>query len=69
MYTALFSSQLYYRGRAVYLEFIYIAGTLLKEFKTKMASDAAGFQARLANLRDRVENFAETFPMPGYDDW
>jgi len=43
-------------------------GTLLKEFKTKMASDAA-YQARLADLRDRVENFAETFPMPGYDDW
>jgi len=43
-------------------------GTLLKEFKTKMASDAT-FQARLADLRDRVENFAETFPMPGYDDW
>jgi len=43
-------------------------GTLLKEFKTKMASDAA-YQARLTDLRDRVENFAETFPMPGYDDW
>jgi len=43
-------------------------GTLLKEFKTKMASDAT-YQARLADLRDRVENFAETFPMPGYDDW
>lgn len=43
-------------------------GTLLKEFKTKMASDVT-FQAKLADLRDRVENFAETFPMPGYDDW
>jgi len=43
-------------------------GTLLKEFKTKMATDA-GYQARLKDLRDRVEDFAETFPMPGYDDW
>merc|ERR1712157_114491 len=43
-------------------------GTMIKEFKTKMASDAT-YQARLADLRDRVENFAETFPMPGYDDW
>jgi len=43
-------------------------GTLLKEFKTKMASDAT-YQAKLADLRERVENFAETFPMPGYDDW
>jgi len=43
-------------------------GTLLKEFKTKMATDVT-FQARLADLRERVENFAETYPMPGYDDW
>ena len=44
------------------------SGPMIKEFKTKMGSDA-GFQARLSDLRNRVEDFAETFPMPGYDDW
>ena len=48
--------------------FLFCLGPMIKEFKTLMASDA-GFQARLSDLRNRVEDFAETFPMPGYDDW
>lgn len=54
-----------------------LASALLKDFKAKLDSydldaetkTADDFHTRLASLRDRVEDFAEAYPMPGYDDW
>jgi len=43
-------------------------GPLLKDFKNKMANDIS-FKAKLDELKERVEDFAEKFPMPGHDDW
>lgn len=39
----------------------------LQEFKSFLLSDE-GTQARLAELRQRVETFARAFPMPGFTD-
>lgn len=41
-------------------------GTLLKDFVATMKSDQ--FKGKIADLRSKVEIFAEKFPMPGYDD-
>jgi len=43
------------------------SGPLLKEFKATLEQDA--FKARIESLKERVGNFAEKFPMPGFDDW
>jgi len=42
-------------------------GTTLKEFKEALAGQS--FRPMLDDLKSRVETFAETFPMPGHDDW
>uniref|UniRef100_A0A452HJ95 glycine hydroxymethyltransferase n=1 Tax=Gopherus agassizii TaxID=38772 RepID=A0A452HJ95_9SAUR len=41
--------------------------TKLQDFKSFLLSDAAT-QSRLADLRQRVETFARSFPMPGFQD-
>ncbi|KAM9115658.1 LOW QUALITY PROTEIN: serine hydroxymethyltransferase, mitochondrial [Pangshura tecta] len=41
--------------------------TKLQDFKSFLLSDAAT-QSRLAELRQRVETFARSFPMPGFQD-
>ncbi|XP_076439940.1 serine hydroxymethyltransferase-like [Babylonia areolata] len=43
-------------------------GPLLKEFKAKLEEDA-GFAGKLKALKQKVEDFAVQFPMPGYDEW
>lgn len=43
-------------------------GPLLKEFKAKVEEDE-GVRAKIKDLKQRVENFAIGFPMPGFDDW
>lgn len=43
-------------------------GPLLKEFKTKIEEDPE-VRAKVKVLKDQVEVFAVTFPMPGFDDW
>jgi len=40
---------------------------LFEEFKMKLVVDT-GYQARLQDLRNRVVAFAQSFPMPGYDE-
>ena len=40
---------------------------MLKDFKATLAT--AEYQTRIENLKLKVEEFAMTFPMPGYDDW
>ncbi|XP_054155058.1 serine hydroxymethyltransferase-like [Oppia nitens] len=42
-------------------------GVLLKDFFATMNSDK--FKAKILELREKVEAFAETFPMPGYDKY
>lgn len=42
-------------------------GPLLKDFKAKL--ETPEFKEKIQNLKQRVENFAIGFPMPGYDDW
>lgn len=43
-------------------------GPLLKEFKAKVEEDE-GVRAKIKDLKERVEKFAVTFPLPGFDDW
>jgi len=43
------------------------SGPLLKDFKATLATPE--YQTRIQNLKAKVEEFAVTFPMPGYDDW
>jgi len=43
------------------------SGPLLREFKATLEQDA--FKAKIESLKERVGNFAEKFPMPGFDDW
>lgn len=43
-------------------------GSLLKDFKAKVQEDE-DTKAKIKALKQRVENFAVAFPMPGYDDW
>ena len=42
-------------------------GPTMKDFRTKLAEDEK-VKAKIANLRQEVENFALSFPMPGFDD-
>lgn len=42
-------------------------GQLLKDFKEKMQRPE--FQEKIKVLREKVENFAVQFPMPGFDDY
>ncbi|KAL8597452.1 Serine hydroxymethyltransferase, cytosolic [Nucella lapillus] len=42
-------------------------GPLLKEFKEKLAEGP--FFKKLQALKQKVENFAIQFPMPGFDEW
>ncbi len=42
-------------------------GILLKDFTATMNSDQ--FKPKIASLRDKVEEFAEKFAMPGYEDY
>ncbi|KAL3872326.1 hypothetical protein ACJMK2_040257 [Sinanodonta woodiana] len=44
------------------------SGPTLKEFKTKLMEDSE-IRAQVSTLRKKVEEFAVTFPMPGYDTW
>ena len=43
-------------------------GPLLKEFKAKIDEDE-GVRAKIKDLQQRVEKFATSFPLPGFDDW
>lgn len=43
-------------------------GPVFQEFKTKMEEDPAVI-AKIKALKQKVENFAVKFPMPGYDSW
>ncbi|KAK7113554.1 serine hydroxymethyltransferase, cytosolic-like [Littorina saxatilis] len=43
-------------------------GPLIKEFKAKIDEDPA-VRAKIMALKQKVEDFAVTFPMPGFDDW
>jgi glycine hydroxymethyltransferase len=43
------------------------SGPLLKEFKAKL--EEPEFASKLQNLKQRVEDFAVKFPLPGFDDW
>ena len=43
-------------------------GPLLKEFKAKVDEDP-DVRAKIATLKQKVEDFAINFPMPGFDDW
>ncbi|CAK9251882.1 unnamed protein product [Sphagnum jensenii] len=42
-------------------------GVLLKDFTATMNSDQ--FKPKIASLRDKIEEFAEKFPMPGYENY
>ena len=42
------------------------SGTTLKDFKEKMLDSA--FQEKMKALKGKIENFAEKFPMPGFDE-
>jgi glycine hydroxymethyltransferase len=42
-------------------------GTLLKDFVATMVSEK--YQAKLSELRDRIENYAAKFPLPGYEEY
>ncbi|GFR70464.1 serine hydroxymethyltransferase [Elysia marginata] len=43
------------------------AGSLLKDFKAQL--NGPEFKPRVDGLKQRVEEFAVGFPLPGYDDW
>lgn len=43
------------------------SGPLLKDFKAKLQTPE--FKTRVDNLKERVGNFAVSFPLPGYEDW
>lgn len=43
-------------------------GPLLKDFKANIEEDEAT-KSKIKDLKQRVENFAIAFPMPGFDDW
>lgn len=43
-------------------------GPLLKEFKAKVDEDPV-IRSKIKDLKQRVENFAVSFPMPGFNDW
>lgn len=43
------------------------SGPTLREFKAKLATDEDA-RAKIAALKKQVEDFASTFPMPGFDD-
>lgn len=42
-------------------------GVLLKDFTATMNSEK--FKNKIQSLRERVEEFAEKFAMPGYEDY
>ncbi|XP_013068332.2 serine hydroxymethyltransferase-like [Biomphalaria glabrata] len=42
-------------------------GPLLKDYKAKLHSPE--FKDRVVSLKERVENFAIAFPLPGFEDW
>ncbi len=42
-------------------------GNTLKDFKEKMSD--AEFKSKLHELKEKVENFAVQYPMPGFDDY
>lgn len=44
------------------------SGPLLKDFKMKLVSDP-DFQRKIFELRQKVEDFAMQFPLPGYDGY
>jgi glycine hydroxymethyltransferase len=41
---------------------------MLKDFKAKVDEDP-DVRAKIKALKNRVEDFAVTFPMPGFDEW
>ena len=42
-------------------------GTLLKDFTATMNSDK--FHSKINAVKQRVEDFAEYFPLPGYENY
>jgi glycine hydroxymethyltransferase len=56
------------KGIRLSIEIQQQCGPTLKEFKAKIAEDEA-IKQKIKTLRDEVEAFAVTFPMPGFDDW
>jgi len=56
------------RGVQIALHVQNNCGPLLKDFKSKLATDEES-KAMVAALRQEVEQFAVKFPMPGFDDW
>ena len=43
-------------------------GPTLKEFKARMVEDE-GIKSRITTLKSQVEEFADRFPLPGFDNW
>ena len=43
-------------------------GPLLKEFKAKVEEDPE-VVAKIKALKQKVEDLAVKFPLPGFDDW
>lgn len=54
-------------GIQLTLEIQSTCGTTLKEFKAKVAEDPK-VQDKITSLRTQVENFAQSFKMPGLDE-
>ena len=59
---------IYFPGIQLSIEFAKGCGPTLKEFKAKIAEDEECKQ-KIAALREQVENFAEKYPLPGFEDW
>ena len=47
--------------------FVFLPSETMKDFKSFVLEDSA-ITAEIAELRDRVEQFARTFPMPGFEN-
>lgn len=43
------------------------SGPLLKDFKATL--ETPEYKSKIAELKQRVENFADKFPLPGFEDW
>ena len=57
-----------HKGLEITKEAMQNCGPLLKDFKAKLVEDA-NTKAKIAALKEEVENFAIKFPMPGLSDW
>ena len=50
------------------VEFQEGCGPTIKEFKAKVDGDISA-QEKIKTLKGKVEEFAVTFPLPGFDNW